>query len=74
MDNLPDGLSILLIRPALASEEMNQITLDHPNLGAAWCAEDAHYFTSTTCKDKLAKNNIQIVNFKSPLVLNYLGA
>ena len=67
-------LSILLIHPALASEEMNQITLDHPNFGAAWRAEDAHYFTSETCKDKLAKNNIEIVNFKSPIVLNHLGA
>ena len=74
LDNLPEGLSLLLIHPAIASEEMNQITLDHPNFGAAWRAEDAHYFTSETCKDKLAKNNIEIVNFKSPIVLNHLGA
>ena len=74
LDNLPEGLSILLIHPTLASEEMNQITLDHPNFGAVWRAEDAHYFTSETCKDKLAKNNIEIVNFKSPIVINHLGA
>ena len=74
LDNLPGGLSLILIHPALASEEMNQITLDHPNFGAAWRAEDALYFTSRACKDKLAKNNIEIVNFKSPVVLNHLGA
>ena len=67
LDNLPEGLSILLIHPALASEEMNQITLDHPNFGAAWRAEDAHYFTSASSKDKLAKNKVEIVNLRALL-------
>ena len=53
---------------------MNQIALDHPNFGAVWRAEDAHYFTRATCKDKLVKNNIEIINFKSSIVLNHLGA
>jgi hypothetical protein len=30
---------MLLIHPALKSEEMEQITLDHPNFGAAWHSE-----------------------------------
>ena len=74
LDNLPDGLSIILIHPAFESEEMQQITIDHPNFGAAWRAEDAQYFSSDACRKKLAKNNIELVTFKSPEVLKILGA
>jgi hypothetical protein len=48
--------------------------VDHPNFGATWRAEDAHYFTSKACSDKLIENNIQLVTFKSPEVLKILGA
>ena len=74
LDSLSDGLSIILIHPALESKEMQQITVDHPNFGATWRAEDAHYFTSKACNDKLIENNIQLVTFKSPEVLKILGA
>jgi predicted glycoside hydrolase/deacetylase ChbG (UPF0249 family) len=74
LDSLPEGLSIILIHPALESKEMQQITVDHPNFGATWRAEDAHYFTSKACNDKLIENNIQLVTFKSPEVLKILGA
>ena len=74
LDSLPEGLSIILIHPALESKEMQQITVDHPNFGATWRAEDARYFTSKACSDKLIENNIQLVTFKSPEVLKILGA
>ena len=74
LDNLPEGLSILLIHPALASNEMDQITIDHPNFGALWRSQDATYFSSEACTEKLKKNKIKLVNWKSPEVLNLLGA
>ena len=74
LSNLPDGLSIILIHPALKSEEMNQITIDHPNFGAEWRTQDATYFSSEACKLKLKENNIELINFKSPITLSLLGA
>jgi len=74
LDHLPEGLSIILIHPALESEEMNQITIDHPNFGAVWRTEDYNYFSSEACKLKLKENNIELVNFKSPLIQLLLGA
>jgi hypothetical protein len=74
LDNLSEGLSILLIHPALASKEMDQITINHPNFGALWRSQDAAYFSSDVCKEKLKKNKIKLVSWKSPEVLNLLGA
>ena len=68
IDNLPNGISILLIHPALASDEMNQITIDHPNFGAKWRKEDSEYFLSSSCKEKLEKRNIELINWKSPIL------
>jgi len=74
LTHLPDGLSIVLIHPAEKSEEMDQITLDHPNFGAEWRTQDATYFSSEACKQKLKENNIELVDFRSPIVLSLLGA
>ncbi len=73
-ETLPSGLSIMLIHPANASAEMEQITINHPNFGASWRAEEAIYFNSKGCKEKITENKIELVNWKSPVVLNYLGA
>lgn len=74
LDSLGDGISILLIHPALASAEMQQITIDHPNFGDEWRAQDATYFSSAHCKRKLEENNIQLINWRSPEILNLLNA
>ena len=71
---LPSGVSMLLIHPAYASAELDQITIDHPNFGTLWRSEEAAYFTSAACKEKIIENNIELVSWKSPVVLNYLGA
>lgn len=74
LNELPAGVSMVLIHPALKSAEMEQITLDHPNFGAAWRSEEAAYFSSEECLEKLAKNKIELVHWKSPQVLSLLGA
>jgi len=74
LDRLADGVSLLLIHPALKSAEMDQITLDHPNFGALWIADDAAYFSSLHCQTKLKENAIELIDFKSPQILNLLDA
>ena len=74
IQEIQSGLSIFLIHPALLNEEIQQVTLDHPNFGAVWRSQDADFFNSKKCKKLLEKNNIELVNFKSPEVLSLLGA
>jgi hypothetical protein len=65
---------MFLIHPALESQEMKQITIDHPNFGAQWRAEESEYFCSEALVKKLKENKIELVNWKSPVVLNHWGA
>ena len=74
IDELDEGISFVLIHPGLKSDEMDQITLDHPNFGSNWRSKDYKYFTSERCKRKLKENSIELINWKSPVILNYLGA
>jgi predicted glycoside hydrolase/deacetylase ChbG (UPF0249 family) len=74
LDHLPEGVSMFLIHPALESQEMKQITIDHPNFGAQWRAEESEYFCSEALVKKLKENKIELVNWKSPVVLNHWGA
>ena len=69
-----EGISFLLIHPALKTDEMDQIALDHPNFGSDWRSKDYSYFTSEKCKKKLKENSIELINWKSPIILNYLDA
>jgi predicted glycoside hydrolase/deacetylase ChbG (UPF0249 family) len=74
LQEVQPGLSLFLIHPALLNEEIEQITLDHPNFGAVWRSQDAAFFSSQKCKELVAQNNIELVHFKSPEVLSLLGA
>ncbi len=74
LDTLPEGVSILLIHPALESLEMQQITFEHPNFGDEWRVEDANYFSSTHCRNKLDENGIELINWRSPEILKLLDA
>jgi predicted glycoside hydrolase/deacetylase ChbG (UPF0249 family) len=74
LDQLKPGISLLLVHPAMESAEMDQITLDHPNFGAKWRAEDAAYFTSEHCAQKLRENSIKLIDFRHPELLSLLGA
>ena len=74
IDELAEGISFLLIHPALKTDEMDQIALDHPNFGSDWRSKDYSYFTSEKCKKKLKENSIELINWKSPIILNYLDA
>ena len=53
---------------------MEQITVDHPNFGDHWRAEDAAYFTSEHCANKLRENSIELIDFRHPELLSFLDA
>lgn len=74
LDDLPTGFSLLLIHPAIKSGEMDQITLDHPNFGGDWRAEDYQYFTSKHCAEKIKEKGIELIDFRNPELLSFLGA
>ena len=64
LDNLTPGLHTILIHPAHDSLEMQAIAVDHPNFGSKWRQMDFDFFTSETCKEKLKKNNIQLITWR----------
>jgi predicted glycoside hydrolase/deacetylase ChbG (UPF0249 family) len=64
LKNLEPGLNCLLIHLAYDDTEMQAITIDHPDWGAAWRQADFDFFTSETSKEILKKNNIILVSWK----------
>lgn len=64
LNHLEAGVNIILIHPAFNDYEMQGITLDHPNFGAAWRQVDFEFFTSETCSSQLKEHNIQLISWK----------
>ena len=64
LEQVTDGLSVLLIHPAFDDYEMQSICVDHPNFGATWRQIDYDYFTSESCKLKLNELNIELTTWK----------
>lgn len=62
--NIKPGLSCLLLHAAFDDTEMNAVTKDHPDWGAAWRQADFDFFTSDDCKKLLEVNNIQLVTWR----------
>ena len=61
---LPVGISSLLIHLAYDDEEMQAVTIDHPNWGAAWRQADFDFFTSDTCHEILKEEGIILVTWR----------
>lgn len=64
LDNLPSGFNVLILHPAFDEQEMQGITVDHPNFGSHWRQLDYDYFTSESCKVKLEKNGIRLITWR----------
>jgi predicted glycoside hydrolase/deacetylase ChbG (UPF0249 family) len=63
-NTLPAGLSCILLHAAYDDAEMQAITADHPDYGAAWRQADFDFFSSDACKKVLAANNIHLITWK----------
>ena len=63
-NTLPAGLNCILLHAAYSDDEMNAITQDHPDYGAAWRQADYDFFASDACKKALTANNIHLITWK----------
>lgn len=65
LDNLEQGLNVLLVHPAFDDNEMKGITQNHPHFGSKWRQKDYDYFTSADCKSKIGNNNIKLITWSN---------
>ena len=63
LENLHPGLHMILIHPAHDDEEMQEITIDHPNFGSAWRQVDTDFFTSAQCRQIIEERNIHMLSW-----------
>jgi hypothetical protein len=64
IESLQPGVSIILLHAAYDDREMQGITIDHPDYGAAWRQADFDFFTSEKCRKLLLDNNIRLVTWR----------
>jgi predicted glycoside hydrolase/deacetylase ChbG (UPF0249 family) len=63
-NSLPAGLNCILLHAAYDDAEMQAVTMNHPDYGAAWRQADYDFFASDACKKSLAANNIHLITWK----------
>jgi hypothetical protein len=61
---LQPGVSVLLIHTAYDDAEMQGVSVDHPDWGAAWRQADYDFFTSEECKKILKEQDIQLITWR----------
>lgn len=61
---LRPGLNVIVLHAAYDNPEMEAVTVDHPNYGAAWRQADIDFFTSNECKELLNTKGIQLVTWR----------
>ena len=64
LQNLSPGLNGILIHLAYDDQEMQAVTVDHPDYGAAWRQADFDFFTSAECAQLLTDNDIILVTWR----------
>ena len=64
LKTLEPGVSLMIVHVAYDDAEMQAVTIDHPDFGAAWRQEDFDFFTSETCRKLLEENNIQLITWR----------
>jgi predicted glycoside hydrolase/deacetylase ChbG (UPF0249 family) len=62
--DIQPGLNVLIIHTAYDDKEMEAITMDHVDYGAAWRQADYNFFTSDNCKKILKDQDIYIVTWR----------
>lgn len=62
--SLQPGLSCILLHAAYENPEMQAVTIDHPDYGAAWRQADFNFFTSAACRSLLEQEKIKLITWK----------
>jgi predicted glycoside hydrolase/deacetylase ChbG (UPF0249 family) len=64
IENLTPGLNVLLIHLAYDDVEMQAVTIEHPDWGAAWRQADTEFFGSDACRTLISDNKIILVDWR----------
>lgn len=64
LKTLQHGVNELVIHTAYNDLEMQGLTVNHPNWGAAWRQADYDFFTSKKCKKILKQEGIQLITWR----------
>ena len=64
LEKLQPGIRLMIIHAAYDDPEMQAVTIDHPNYGAAWRQADIDFFTSDRCRQILKDQNIQLLTWR----------
>jgi predicted glycoside hydrolase/deacetylase ChbG (UPF0249 family) len=64
IENLPTGVTELVIHPGLNDPELRAFSADRWTWGAAWRQRDFDFFTSAEFKALLAENHIRLINWR----------
>ena len=64
LNQLAPGLNVLLIHTAHDNAEMQAVTIERDDFGAAWRQTDFDFFSSQECRDLLKANEIQLITWK----------
>lgn len=64
LDNLPSGVSVLLIHCAYDNAESRGMSVENPLWGSAWRRHDLDFFTSDRCRALLEAEGIQLVTWR----------
>jgi predicted glycoside hydrolase/deacetylase ChbG (UPF0249 family) len=63
VNTLKPGLNEIIVHLAYDNSEMQAVTIDHPNFGAAWRQRDYNYVTSDAFKKGLKEKGIYLVKW-----------
>lgn len=61
---LQPGVNALLIHTAYDDAEMQGVSIDHPDWGAAWRQADYDFFTGEECRKLLKEQGIQLITWR----------
>lgn len=64
ISSLQPGLNCILLHAAYNNDEMQAVTIDHPDYGAAWRQADFDFFSSEACRKLLADQNIHLISWR----------
>ena len=64
LNGVKPGVHLIILHAAYNDREMQGVTIDHPDYGAAWRQADFDFFSGDQCKALLQKNNIHLITWR----------
>ncbi len=73
LDNIQPGLNEIIVHLGNDDDELQAVTINHPDFGSAWRAMDMTVVESKEFQDALKERNIQLVTYREIQELVYGG-